>query len=135
METDHSADHNSQMITPSTTTARGVVSESVPPNTRDAKDFGILSDNKWDLVAAHERRFCFDHGEDDFFRMALGWPFRVGRCSLTRDTRGVLMKAAEPDGGWAELKLEAGDEWSVVPNVVGCFVERGWLLTVFELTF
>ena len=55
MEADRSADHNSQMTTSSITTVRGVVSEIVPPDTRDAVDFGILSDNKWDLVAAYER--------------------------------------------------------------------------------
>jgi hypothetical protein len=77
METDHSADHNSRMITSSITTARGVVSESVPPDTRDAEDFGILSDNKWDLVAAHERRFCFDHGEDENFGWHSGGPSRL----------------------------------------------------------
>jgi SAM-dependent methyltransferase len=33
------------------------------------------------------------------FWMALGWPFWGGGCEPTRDMRGVLMKAAEPDGG------------------------------------
>lgn len=35
------------------------------------------------------------------------------------------MKAAGPDDGWAELKLETADEWSVVPNVVRYFVKQG----------
>ena len=82
MEADHSAGHNSQMTTSSNTTVRGVVSESVPLDTRDAEDFGILSDNKWDLVAAYERGSAL-----------IGWPFRVGGCELTRDPRGVLMKS------------------------------------------
>lgn len=51
--------------------------------------------------------------------MALGWPFWAGGCELTRDTTAVLMKAAEVDGGWSEVKLEKLDEWSVIPHVVG----------------
>jgi hypothetical protein len=35
------------------------------------------------------------------------------------------MKAVELDGGWAEIKLEMVDEWSVVPHIVGYFVKRG----------
>jgi len=59
------------------------------------------------------------------FWMALGWPFWAGGCELTRDTRALLMKAAELDGGWAEIKLETVDEWSAVPHIVGYFVKRG----------
>jgi ubiquinone/menaquinone biosynthesis C-methylase UbiE len=59
------------------------------------------------------------------FWMALGWSFWGSGCELTRDTKEVLMEAAEPDSGWAEIKLETVDEWSVVPNIVGYFVKRG----------
>jgi SAM-dependent methyltransferase len=59
------------------------------------------------------------------FYMALGWPFFGGGCELTRDTQAVLMKAAEADGGWAQVTMEKVDEWSVVPNIVGCCVKRG----------
>jgi len=58
------------------------------------------------------------------FWMELGWPFWGGGCGLTRDTRGLLVKAAELDGGWAEIILETVDEWSVVPHIVGYFVKR-----------
>jgi SAM-dependent methyltransferase len=51
--------------------------------------------------------------------MALGWSFWLGGCQLTRDTTAVLMKAAEADGGWSEVRLEKAYEWSVIPHIVG----------------
>lgn len=57
--------------------------------------------------------------------MALGWPFWGGGCELTRDTEAVLMKAAEADGGWAEVKMEKVDKWSVLPDIVGYCIKRG----------
>lgn len=59
------------------------------------------------------------------FYMALGWPFWGGGCELTRDTAAMLRAAAEADGGWAEVKMEEVDEWSVVPTIVGYCVKRG----------
>ena len=59
------------------------------------------------------------------FYMAIGWSFLLGNCNLRRDTRAVVMKAAERDGGWAEVKLETVDEWAVVPHIVGYFVKKG----------
>jgi hypothetical protein len=61
--TDRSAEHDIQMLT---STSGGSVSTSADPSTRDAEDVGMLTDNKWELVAAHERRFCFSHKEDEW---------------------------------------------------------------------
>jgi hypothetical protein len=59
------------------------------------------------------------------FYMTLGWPFWGGGCELTRDTEAVLRLAAAADGGWAEVKMDKVDEWSVVPNIVGYCVKKG----------
>ena len=54
-----------------------------------------------------------------YLYMALGWSFFMGGCRLRRDTTALLMKAAEADGGWAEVQLERVDEWSTIPHIVG----------------
>jgi SAM-dependent methyltransferase len=56
--------------------------------------------------------------------MALGWSFLLGGCHLTRDTRAALIKSAEPDGGWSEVKLDLKDEWSALPHIVGYCIKR-----------
>jgi SAM-dependent methyltransferase len=58
------------------------------------------------------------------FYMALGWSFWAGGCELTRDTPGLLMKAAKQDGGWAEIKLKTVDEWSTIPHIFGYCVKK-----------
>jgi hypothetical protein len=45
--------------------SRAIASESAP-GIREADDIDLPTDNKWDLVTAHEKRFCFDHGEDEW---------------------------------------------------------------------
>jgi hypothetical protein len=57
---------NSSHTTTRTTTARGVTRNSGTLDERGAENVGTPIDNKWDLIAAHERRFCFDHGEDEW---------------------------------------------------------------------
>jgi hypothetical protein len=49
-----------------TLTPRGSASASDASSRRNGEDVGIPPENKWDLVAAHERRFCFDHKEDEW---------------------------------------------------------------------
>jgi len=58
------------------------------------------------------------------FYMTLGWSFWCCGCELTRDTVSALMKAAQPDGGWAEVKLERVDAWSPVPHMVGFLTKK-----------
>lgn len=57
--------------------------------------------------------------------MALGWSFLIGGCHLTRDTRAALIKSAESDGGWSEMKLDVKDEWSPLPHIVGYCIKKG----------
>jgi SAM-dependent methyltransferase len=59
------------------------------------------------------------------FYMALGWSFLIGGCHLTRDTKAALIKAAESDGGWSDVKLDLKDEWSPLPHIVGYCIKRG----------
>lgn len=37
------------------------IRRSFHPIRQNMEGVGIPNNNKWDLVAAHERRFCFDH--------------------------------------------------------------------------
>lgn len=55
---------------------------------------------------------------------ALGWSFLLDGCNLRRDTTAMLMKAAEPDGGWAEVNLKKVDKWSVIPHISGYCVKK-----------
>jgi SAM-dependent methyltransferase len=56
--------------------------------------------------------------------MALGWSFLIGGCHLTRDTKAALIKAAEFDGGWSDVKLDLKDEWSALPHIVGYCIKK-----------
>lgn len=56
--------------------------------------------------------------------MWLGWSFLLGGCELMRDTAACLEKAAEPDGGWDKVELEATDSWSCLPHITGVLVKK-----------
>jgi SAM-dependent methyltransferase len=56
--------------------------------------------------------------------MLLGWRLLLGDCHLTRDTMATLRNAARGDDGWASVKLEVVDAWSVIPHVVGYCVKK-----------
>ena len=58
------------------------------------------------------------------FYQLCGWSFFVGNCSLERDTRDVLLKAASEDGGWGDVLLENNFEWSPLPYLSGTLVKR-----------
>jgi hypothetical protein len=60
--TDRLAEHDIQMLT---STPGGSASVSAASSRRDAEDVGIPTDNKWELLTTHERRFCFSHKEDE----------------------------------------------------------------------
>jgi hypothetical protein len=55
------AEHDSQH----TRTSGGTASEGAS-HIRHAEDVGIPINKKWGFVAAHVRRFCFDHGKDEW---------------------------------------------------------------------
>jgi len=56
--------------------------------------------------------------------MGLGYSFLTGGCCLTRDTGAMLVKAAEKDGGWAEVQLGTVDEWSTIPHIFGYLTKK-----------
>ena len=58
------------------------------------------------------------------FYQLCGWSFFVGNCSLVRDTREVLMRAAAQDGGWEEVVLEDSFGWAPLPYLSGSLVKR-----------
>ena len=82
-------------------------------------------------LVVYEHVLNVDHGWGSmvsrFFQrvyMAMGWPFWLGGCELTRDTTALLMRAAEKDGGWSEVKLEKRDEWSTIPHIIGYLIKK-----------
>jgi hypothetical protein len=57
----NSAEHDPQL----TRTSGETVSEGAF-HIQHTEDVGIPIDKKWGVVTAHERRFCFDHGKDEW---------------------------------------------------------------------
>ena len=53
-----------------------------------------------------------------------GWSFFVGNCSLERDTKKVLLEAAERDGGWDDVLLQRDFGWSPLPYLSGVLVKK-----------
>ena len=44
----------------------GIVIETTLPSPINPRDVDVPNDGKWDVIAAHEARFCFQHGEDEW---------------------------------------------------------------------
>jgi hypothetical protein len=44
----------------------GIAIETALPSSINPQDVGVPNDGKWDVIAAHEARFCFQHGEDEW---------------------------------------------------------------------
>lgn len=54
----------------------------------------------------------------------LGWTYFFGGCHLSRDTIGLLYKAAEVDGGWGAVELQRDQDWAALPFVTGTFLKK-----------
>lgn len=104
-ETGHPAYHTPQMITSHSAAITRIASESALPNPQDPEDVGIPSDGKWDLKAAYEWRFCFEHGEEEWLlenteRWMYPSDFNVSGAEATLEARLQKYESA-----MSELKL------------------------------
>lgn len=83
------------------------------------------------------RLIICEHGVSDWYQhggsiipralqavyMSAGWSFFMGDCHLDRDFRKILNGAAKEGDGWAEVKVETFDAWSVLPYTVGTLMK------------
>jgi SAM-dependent methyltransferase len=56
--------------------------------------------------------------------MWMGWRFWLSGCELMRDTLASLKRAAEKDGGWDKIDVQAFDPWSALPHIAGVLVKK-----------
>jgi len=66
LEEGTSAEIDSAEQDPQPTRTSGGTAIEGASHIRHAEDVGIPIDKKWSFVTAHERRFCFDHGKDEW---------------------------------------------------------------------
>jgi SAM-dependent methyltransferase len=53
-----------------------------------------------------------------------GWAFFLGGCHLGRNTDEIVKAAANKDGGWSKVDLEAVVSWGTIPFVLGELVKK-----------
>jgi hypothetical protein len=109
-----------------TSTSGGSASASAVSSQRDAEDVGMPTDNKWELVAAHERRGCFGHKEDEWLlEYAEKWTypsdFSVSGAEVTLKDKLLKYLSAGSNSRPHKQALRAGRNhslWSQVDTPV-----------------